>query len=144
MCIATKHCGGVLQEYSRQLPKGSLAVHCRNFGAHCPQAVWQSITGVPRPTSPKKCCGALQEYPLPIDSVAMHCKNALPTAYKHCGSALQEFPQAVWQSITGVPRPTSPKNFGGALQESPYPLPIDSVALHCKSSLAHCPQAVWQ
>ena len=38
--------------------------------------------------------------------------------------------------------PTTPRQWGGALQELHCPLPPGNEAVHCRSSAAHCPQAV--
>ena len=72
----------------------------RSSTAHCPQAVRQCNAGVPLPTAPRQCGGALQEFhcPLPLGSEAVQCRSS--TA--HC-------PQAVRQCNAGVALPTAPR-----------------------------------
>ena len=133
-------------------------MHCSSFTAHRPQAVWRFvwwfIAGVPLPTTPRQCSGALQEVPahcaqvvwqpfhclLPLGSVALRSRSSLPTAPRrvavHCGSSTAYCPQAVWRCIVAVPLPTAPRQCGSALQEFHRPLPPGSVAVHCSSPTA--------
>ena len=110
------------------LPPGSVAGHCGSCTTHRPQAVWRCITGVPLPRVPRQCGSALKEChcPLPLGSVAVHCR---------C-------PQAAWRCITRVPLPPAPTQYGGKLLEFHSPLLAGSVGVHCGSSTIHYPQAV--
>ena len=96
---------------------------------------------------PKKCDSALHEFhrPLPIGSVAVHCRTftdhcppatweriariPLPTAATHCGIALQSFHCSVPPGNVGAHnhkapwKPSAPRNCGTALHEFHCPLP---------------------
>ena len=113
---ALRHCGIALQEFNPPLPRGSVAAHCRNSTAHCPQTVWRCIAVIPLPTAPSRCGGALQEFhcPVPIGSVEVHCRRCMA----HC-------PQAVWCV---------------ALRDLQCPLPPDTMVVHNKSSTARRPE----
>ena len=133
MPTAHRQCGGAWQEFYHPIPIGSVAVHCRNpspppFPAtmelicrrstgHCPKAVWRCIVGVPLPTAPRQCGGALRELHCPVTacSGAVHCISC--TVYCH---------RAVWQHIARVPRPTARRRWAVELLKCTATLPSGS------------------
>ena len=68
---APRQCGRALQELHSPLPLGSGAVQCRSCTAHCPQAVWQSIAGVPLFTAATASWAGL---PVPPACGPAHCR----------------------------------------------------------------------
>ena len=101
-----------------------VGLDCRSSTAHCPQAAWRCIAGVPLPIAHKRCGCLLHEFhrPLPLGSVALHC-----------GSSTVHCKQEVWWCIARVPLPSAYRQFAGAFHKFHHPLSQGSVTMHCRN-----------